>query len=336
MQKVNINDVAKRAGVAASTVSRALGAHASIPLSTRERIVRIAGELGYKCNPIFSEIMSSIRSRSQPGMATFAYLNNETTEFGWRTTPAFRGFVEGVRKRAAELGFEIDLIWTRSKGLTSKRLTKILHARGIRGILVGPSSYGRGHLSLDWETFSSLTLGYSIIEPKLHRVANDQKQAIELAIRKARSMGYRRPGLFLSKWQDVRCDLNLTAGYYALCAQKSPPIPPLLFGEMNKEDTQKWLKKFQPDVLLGSSIKSLQFLKGLDGSIGSTKGYVDLDLSAPDGSVAGIIQNHPLVGATAVDLLAHQLAHSERGVPKFPRLVLIETTWRDGATLTRR
>ena len=336
MQRGNINDVARKAGVAASTVSRALSSHASIPSSTRERIVRIAEELGYKCNPIFSEMMSSIRSRTRPGKATFAYLNNEGTEFGWRTMSTFRGLIEGARQRAEELGFEIDLIWTRAKGLTARRLTKILLARGIQGILVGPSSYGRGHLSIDWENFSSMTLGHSIFEPRLHRVVNNQKQTVELALRKARSMGYRRPGLFLSKWQDVRCDLNFTAGYYALTAGKLPVIPPLLFDEMNKEVTKNWLTKFKPDVLLGSGIKSLQFLKGLDRSIGLTKGYVDLDLSEPDGSVAGIIQNHPIVGAAAVDLLIQQVSHSEKGVPKFPKLVLVEGTWADGATLKRR
>ena len=115
MQRGNINDVARKAGVAASTVSRALSSHSSIPSSTRERIVRIAEELGYKCNPIFSEMMSSIRSRTRPGKATFAYLNNEGTEFGWRTMFTFRGLIEGARQRAEELGFEIDLIWTRAK-----------------------------------------------------------------------------------------------------------------------------------------------------------------------------------------------------------------------------
>ena len=63
---------------------------------------------------------------------------------------------------------------------------------------------------------------------------------------------------------------------------------------------------------------------------------MDLDLSEPDGSVAGIIQNHPIVGAAAVDLLIQQVSHSEKGVPKFPKLVLIEGTWADGATLKRR
>ncbi len=336
MQRGNIQDVAREAGCSASTVSRALSSHASIPASTRERIVRIAGELGYKCNPIFSEMMSSIRSGSLSGRATFAYLNNESTEFGWRTIPTFRGIVEGVRQRAAELGFEIDIIWTRAKGITARRLTKILLARGIHGIIVGPSSYGRGHMTLEWENFSSIILGHSIFEPRLHRVVNNQKQTVEFALRKARSKGYRRPGLFLSRWQDVRCDLNFTAGYYAVSAGKLPVIPPLLFDGMNKGNTQAWLKKFRPDVLLGSGIESLQFLQSLDPGIGLTKGYVDLDLFEPDGSVAGIVQNHPIVGAVAVDLLIQMVSHSEKGVPKFPKLVLIEGTWTEGATLPRR
>ena len=337
MRISNISDVAREAGCSASTVSRALRSHASIPASTRERIIRVAESLGYKCNPIFSEMMSSIRSRTQPGRATFAYLNNEATEFGWRNVPAFKQYIEGVRRRADELGFEIDMIWTREKNLTTRRLTKILMARGIQSVLVGPSSYGRGHLSLGWENLSSVAIGHSVVAPRLHRVVNNQKNTVEMALRQAWSRGYRRPGLFLAKWQDVRCDLNFTAGYYAWSASRpARRIPPLLFAEMNRAETQAWLSECQPDVIIASGHLSLKFLKKMNAGIGSAIGYVDLDLAEPDGSVAGIVQNHTVVGAAAVDLLVQQVSHAEKGVPLFPKMILIGGTWNDGLTLKDR
>jgi hypothetical protein len=40
------------------------------------------------------------------------------------------------------------------------------------------------------------------------------------------------------------------------------------------------------------------------------------------------------VGAAAVDLLAYQLNHNERGLAPFPKTVLIDGFWRDGDSMS--
>jgi len=40
-----------------------------------------------------------------------------------------------------------------------------------------------------------------------------------------------------------------------------------------------------------------------------------------------------VVGRMACDLVISKLAHNEIGLPQHPRLILIEGTWRDGASL---
>ncbi len=52
MGELSIYDVAKAAGVHSSTVSRAFSRPGAVKAATRERILRIADELGYRVNPL--------------------------------------------------------------------------------------------------------------------------------------------------------------------------------------------------------------------------------------------------------------------------------------------
>ncbi|WP_308797849.1 LacI family DNA-binding transcriptional regulator [Agromyces silvae] len=52
MGELSLHDVAKAAGVHSSTVSRALSRPEAVNVKTRERILRIAEELGYRVNPL--------------------------------------------------------------------------------------------------------------------------------------------------------------------------------------------------------------------------------------------------------------------------------------------
>jgi len=328
-----IKDVADLAGVAPSTVSRAMRGHTSIPQNTSRRIQDAAHSIGYKSNPILSEMMSAIRSGGGSAKATLAYLTNSPTEHEWRKAPTFLELYEGAAHRADELGFGMDVIWTRDQGMSSARLTKILFSRGIQGILIGPLNAARGHLSLQWDRFSIVALGHSISEPRVHRVVNNQKRTVDIALRQVWKHGYRRPALFLLDSQNKRGDLNFTAGYFSWAADRAiPPIPPLLFRRLDRTETARWLKRCQPDVLLGSGAASHAFIR----QIPNAPAFVDLDLAHPDGEVAGMVQNHRIVGAAAVDFVIQQMSHGERGVPSHVKMLMAEGTWFDGASLPRR
>ncbi len=51
-KKVTINDVARKAGVAKSTVSRTFTEGESVSTATKEKVLRVAEELGYEPNPL--------------------------------------------------------------------------------------------------------------------------------------------------------------------------------------------------------------------------------------------------------------------------------------------
>jgi LacI family transcriptional regulator len=51
------------------------------------------------------------------------------------------------------------------------------------------------------------------------------------------------------------------------------------------------------------------------------------------GAFAGIFQRRNHVAAAAVDLVATQLVHHERGVPEVPRQILIPPVWEEGPSV---
>jgi LacI family transcriptional regulator len=59
----NLRAVARAAGVSLATASLALRGAPSIAVETRERVQRTAARLGYRVNPLISELMGSLRHR---------------------------------------------------------------------------------------------------------------------------------------------------------------------------------------------------------------------------------------------------------------------------------
>jgi DNA-binding LacI/PurR family transcriptional regulator len=59
---VSIKDIAKAAGVSHSTVSRVLSDHPRISLETKERIRRLATEMGYSPNAVARSLVTQCTS----------------------------------------------------------------------------------------------------------------------------------------------------------------------------------------------------------------------------------------------------------------------------------
>src|SRR5580692_4026836 len=62
----SMRDIAELAGVSAMTVSKALRNSPKIARRTRERILKIAGRVGYRPDPELTKLMNHLRSRTKP------------------------------------------------------------------------------------------------------------------------------------------------------------------------------------------------------------------------------------------------------------------------------
>ncbi len=130
-------EIARLAGVSKNTVSLALRHDRQIPGDTRDRIASIAASIGYTKNATVARLMAELRrGRSPRFQSSLALLNAHADRHAFRTHPTIPTYVQGCRHRAKELGYCFDEFWLHDPDLDGVRLNKILHARGIAGVIV--------------------------------------------------------------------------------------------------------------------------------------------------------------------------------------------------------
>lgn len=247
----------------------------------------------------------------------------------------FAEYVAGARKRAAQLGYELQEIWTKEPGMTGRRLTSILLARGIRGLILGPLPTARGHLTLDWKRFAMAAIGYSVWRPGVGRVATDNFQNALLALRHLRYLGYHRIGYATTVQANERTNYQATAAVLAWQQRlpRSERVPLLLTRRGNELRVKRWLETHRPDAYVYTDVPIDHWLPAWGLKVPQDMGLVSLGAMRAGGRFAGIDQNGPLVGAAAVNLVISRLQRNELGVPPHPELVLIPGDWVDGPTV---
>ena len=355
-RRVTLADIAKKAGVHVTTVSLAMRNHPRLPENTRARIKQMAQEMGYAPDPLLRALIAYRRHRMpRHSTPTLAYVTNWQTRWGWKKVPAHLQFFAGAEAKAKDLGYQLEHFWLHEDGFTQKRMGRVLYARGINGLIVASHSREMGdELELEWQHFSAVKIDYFPHRPLLHNVTNNQCNIIRLAMRKVLAAGYRRIGFVVHRGWDHAVDHNWTAGF--LCEQQHLPVrdrvPAHVFPEaepvyrwFNETNASvqadlkpfaKWLKQHKPDVIVAKAAYVLPLLEQLKLKIPEDIAFVNLFLDQADGTMAGVRQNHEVVGGVAVEILAGQLQQNKFGLPAVPTTTFVEGDWCDGATCPPR
>jgi LacI family transcriptional regulator len=351
-RRVTLADIARRARVHVTTVSLALRNHRRLPEATRLRIQGLAETMGYRPDPLLRALVayrSRVMDRRNP--PTLAYVTNWNTRWGWKKVTAHPDFFLGAQAMAERLGYRLEHFWMHEPGLTQGRLSRMLYARGINGLII--ASHGRemgDALQFDWNNFSAVKIDYFPHQPALHNVTNNQCDIVRLAMQKVMAAGYRRIGFVMHRGWDHAVDHLWTAGF--LCEQQHlaradrvpahifPDLHPIenWFNENNapvvadEHDLARWLRQYRPEVVISKASFVMPLFGRLGIRVPRDLAFVDVFLEKGAGEAAGVRQNHETVGATAVEILAGQLQHNKFGVPEIPTTTFVEGTWFDGAT----
>lgn len=351
-RRVTLADIAVRAKVHVTTVSLALRNHPRLPASTRDRIQSLAKEMGYAPDP-FLRALVAYRGRIMPHRdpPTLAYVTHWDTRWGWKKVTAHPQFYAGAERKAAELGFRLEHFWLGEPGLSHRRLSTILQARAISGLII--ASHTRevdATLNLDWSRFSAVKIDYLPHQPALHNVTNDQCSIIRLAMQHVMAAGYRRIGFAMHRGWDHSVDHLWTAGY--LCEQQNLPpdqrIPMFLFPEaepaeawLNESKSEvvapagafrRWFRAHRPEMIISKASFVRPRFADLGLRVPQDVAFADVFLETFDATVAGVRQNHETVGELAVEILAGQLQHNKYGAPEIPTTTFVEGTWFSGAS----
>lgn len=319
------------------TVSRALRYDPRVTPATTERVWRVAKEMGYRPNPMISSLMSSVRQgRLEQRSHIIAYLFSYPDWELKMGIPNPRRYYEGAMRRATELGFTLQKFSLVEPGMDEARVSQILCARNIRGVIVAPAETPGGSLlNIQWSAFASVFIGYSWKNPPLHRVANHHVHTMRIALEELSKRGYQRIGLALSNHINPRVDGIFSLGFlsYQSSLRKKDRLPPFQPPLVSRDNFLTWFRAARPDAVIGSNPLIVPWLREDGWDVPGTTAYVNLDYSDEVEGLAAVNQNSEYIGATAVETVAEQIYHNERGIPLIPKVVMIESEWINGTTV---
>ena len=332
---ITIRKIAAKAGLSKSAVSLALRNHPRIPTKTREHVLAVAHELGYRANPVFAQMMRAVRATGPlQTQAIIGILHGFAEPQPGRSVPYHAEWVGGARTRAEGLGYVVDELWMKEPGMSARRLSQIIHARGISALMIAPLPEKRG-IQLDWEHFSAVTAGFSLTEPRLSRVVPNHQQTMLVCLRQMAARGYRRVGLVLDVNLDPLARFNLSAPFlwYQDGLSASWRVPALNLKPGDRAAFLRWLKRSRPEAIITVTGACLAWLKAEKISIPNDIGLVFTSRTLSPPGFCCVDQQPRKLGAAAVDLLVAQLNRAEFGVPSNPKTVFTDVAWSEGTSL---
>jgi DNA-binding LacI/PurR family transcriptional regulator len=285
--------------------------------------------------------MSRLRaSRVDGPVACFGLISFYDTPHPWEKLPHLPRIHDAMKQRAAELGYRIEPIWLRAPGMTYRRVRTILKARGIQGLLCFGSPEVDQPFPEELDEFAIVTLGQSI-RTQLHRVTSHFFRDTWRTLERVHALGYRRPGLVLGHYDDMRSGHECASAYFGWCEQhlgSAAAMDILRVGRVEPAPLQAWLKAQRPDVLvfvhLAGAIPELQAsLKANRIRVPEDLGVAVVSQVIEQTRFSGMQQNQQLMGTWAVELLAGRIAHLDLGIPAHPRIELVESEWLDRGSL---
>lgn len=343
--RVTLKDVAREAGVHVSTAWRALSNETYVSAEKRKLIRSVAERLGYSPDPMLSALSSYRRSQRPPAYrSTLAWVNCFPVKRECLELAHIRAYFEGSRAYAESKGFRLEEFWMHEKGMTPKRARDVLLARNIRGLLFAPQPEANTHLSMDLSAFACTSIGYSLTEPRIHVVVNDQHSATILCLKRLAELGHRRIGMATVSDTLKRTRHHFESPYHvfqnSLPASRRVPLF-TIEGQSEFSNIECWRERFlewhathKPTAIICTFNEALPWLRNAGIRVPEDVSIAALSITQQPGW-SGLDQQERIIGARAVELLISIFQAGERGVPDTPLRLLVEGKWRDGPTVQR-
>lgn len=321
-----MKDIAEKLGVSVMTVSLALRNSPDVSAETGDRVRKMAKALGYKKDPALSSLIAYRSKLRLPAFAgTLAYINNyDKPNITKDPEQAIHmRLFAGARERAEELGYKLEEFWLRDPGKTPEQMMRILRARNIRGLLLGPQQHAGRDCPITWEHFSAVKFGYSLIKPHLHTVCPDQFLAMKMCVEELSDRGYERIGALFYPAQIARTSGKILGAYLAAIMMLGlESIPPFVGEMMGAEDELflEWFCQHRPDALICTGgwtyCQSLLRKEGI--LCPRDYGAIVPHTYVGERGVAHINEHYEILGAKMVEFVVQMIHQDERGIPKNP------------------
>lgn len=337
-----MRSIAERAGVSTMTVSRVLNKHPKVASATRERVMRICEEVGYRPNPLLTALVEQRRSMKHQERGTvLAYVIDQdyTIENSYYTSRLYNG----AKDRARELGFKLEVFTVERTLEAERRWDTVLYNRGIPGLILAPMPLNilARTYDFDWDRYAAVALDYGFEGVPLDRIMSDHYEAMYRVMTECKTRMIHRVGLVLGNVFNHRVKHRVQAAYMAESAQDY--IPPLELDTWDEAAFSAWFELNQPKTLVTSMLyltEICRLLKKRGMRIPEDMGVINLNTSPPltlphygSKRMTGMDPMAYEMGSASVDRLATQLFHNQRGLTALQTATLIPPQWVEGDTL---
>jgi len=322
--------LAKKLRLSSSTVSLALAESPKIPLVTRMRIQTLARKMGYKTNRNAVLLVNRRwAKKSVSNRPNIAYMQSLIYE-GF-TDP----YLPGLLRQADILGYNLDIL--KSGQFASRdHLNKVLFSRGIQGVIVGQTA---GHFRTYLPTLEKIAVVQCglYLPVEIHTlVRSDLDAVVKLCFEKVRAQGFRRIGMILLQDPKAESDQILESSTWNLKRLWPDNIELFVeewdFFDSHPESLKKWFYRHKCDAVVGITATVDDFLQKL----GIKVPFASMILEPLRPEVDGADLQGAIMGEMSINLLDSYLRQNLLGISSVKKVFMVEPTWHEGTSLSRR
>ena len=324
--KVTIYDVARLAGVSASTVSHVLNRTRRVGLETRARVNAAIDALGYERNALANALASGLRGRRT---RTLGLLLPEMSN------PISVDMARGVEAVAGDAGYGLFLCNTDAQPKKQRAYIRMLLEHQVAGILINPVDGTTEDVArLHARGIPLVVLGYKAATRSLDSVRLDYAMGGRTAVEHLLARGHRRILALLTNVDETHpVSIERQRGYEtALRAAGIEPDPALVVHcENTIEDTREAVTAllkaghtfsaaiaFMPAATLGLLTTLREHTLQVPHDV-SVVGFGDAEwMRAYPPPITAIDQPNYEVGRRAANLLLRRIANAEHTASNTP------------------
>ncbi len=335
--RITVYQIAEACGYSPSTVSQALRGTGTIKAATRDKIRKVADDLGYRADPVFSALVAARGQKKQAEIPLLALQEG---------TAAFPGWMPAALANEAEsLGYKLEFEHFQNPP-ELKRVLRMAWNRGVQLLLLNRIIEFECLLDQEiWKNFIVIAVGDYPHRPPFHHVRGSSIDAYDKLNEEITRRGYQKPGWIVRTHQTPLSLDNARVGLahtfrHSLgkdnLLEPIAPIPLILPFETPFPKAlalvKNWLNQMQPDCVLSTTYSTAQYLVELGRDIPGNLGFA---CEVTNEQNAGT-QLHQTAMPHQVAMLIDQLfRHRVYGVQAHSPVHIMPIEWNEGRTLRK-
>lgn len=271
MKKITINDVAEKAGVSIGTVSRVFNGYTDISDATKNRVIKIAKEIGY--SPNISARSLSLKNKKNLALILSGVDLNKKDNL-------HTNLISGVYEYAKEFEYEFFINFITTETQKEKNLQTFLRERDIAGAVIQGLKLDDPYVNelqkinipivLIDQNFEGLNIG---------TVSIDNLAASKEAVNYLIKEGHQNIVLINGN-KEAFVSIEREKGYKEALIENNLPIKPMYIQHADFNEDTAYL--FAKNILLEDATITAFFCSSDIMAIGVLKTVKELKLNSPD------------------------------------------------------